>query len=176
MRWTLIALLMLPGLAHASLGRVSVGLGYEAKVDRDINPDNSQVNSMGEFFATIGFRPWSILLEIDQYQTRSADGVYAIQATSYTPMTWGRFEPWSYLTVSPFAGLGLGWNFQDVSTSFGTAHDERWADGGMVGGLALGAKSDFWKHWRVEGEMRLLKEEFTEQPVASFVLRSGYTF
>lgn len=179
MRWLVILLapLTLTMSTHAAtVGKLSVGLGYEAKVSSDVNPDYTEVNSMGEVFVNAAFRPWSVLLEVDRYQSVSSEGNYSVQTTSVTPMIWGRYEPWSRWVVSPFAGLGVGWNFQDIQSRFGTASDERWADGGLQGGVALGVMSEFWQHLKMEAEVRLVKEELTDRPTGALVFRSGYTF
>jgi hypothetical protein len=177
MRWLVIAFILIwRSSALASVPQLSFGGGIEARFDHDVNSDYGQADSMGLVFVTAAWHPWSALWEIDNFQTANSEGNYAVRTSSFGTMLWGRYEPVSYWPVSPYGGVGIGWNFANVTSTFGSASDQRWTDGGAMIGGAIGAMADFWRHWKVEAEIRLVKPEFDVQPVASFVLRTGYTF
>jgi hypothetical protein len=133
--------------------------------------------TFGELYTSAAIHPWSFLGELEYSQSNGGNGNYNVQNSTYTMMTWARFEPWyGLIKVSPFFGAGLGWQFNDTVSYFGGAKDEGWSDGGGIAGLSTGVMTNFYKHWNIEAEMRVAKFEFSTQPAWSFLLRTGYTF
>jgi hypothetical protein len=155
---------------------LTIGTGFESRLGRDVNPDYTSTTGFGELYASLAMHPWTALLEIEMAQQSSNLGNYSVANTYYTTMAWGRYEPWSGLTVSPYVGLGLGWQFNDTVSQFGTARDEGWNDGGGIAGLAIGVMTTLYQHWNIEAEMRVAKFEFVSEPTWSFLVRTGYTF
>jgi hypothetical protein len=155
---------------------LTIGAGVESRLTRDVNPDAGVFMGFGELYLALAKHPWTALWELERAQNDDHVGNYGVQNTCYTTMLWGRYEPWSDWKVSPYAGLGLGWQINDVNSYFGSARDTRWVDGGGIVGLAVGAMTTLFKHWNIEGEMRAAKFEMENGPTWSVLLRSGYTF
>ncbi len=154
---------------------LTLGLGYEARVVRDVNPDFPEGQNVGQLYLSYAVHPWSALWEFDRLANESKMGNYSIATSSYRTMLWGRYEPWA-LKWSPYVGGGLGYAFHNVTTTFGTARNERWTDGGGVAGLSGGVMTTLFNHWNLEGEFRVCKLELSPDAVYGFTVRSGYSF
>lgn len=173
----LLALVLLSAAFARGDMQLSAGLGVEARVANDISPQNSSTQGIGQIYASMAFHPWSLLWELGRFAGQSSsNGNYSVATETYSSMFWGRYEPMSYFKWSPYAGIGLGQEFAKVTTQFGTAHDERWADGGLAAGLCGGVMTSLWKHWNLEGELQVLKLEFANNMGFGFTARTGYTF
>ncbi len=156
--------------------RWSAGLGLGNQTQTDVNPGMTSDHSFGEVYASFEYAPWNVLWEMQRSQSGSSIGNYAIHTTSYETMLWGRYEVWPKMQLRPYAGLGLGWDFHQVNTDFGTAHDSRSGSSGTILGAAAGFTTIFYKHWNLEAELRLSKVELESDPSFGFVFRTGFTF
>jgi|GEM_PF-6134271 len=178
MRKSLVALLFLlvAPLAYAT-PEMTIGTGLDARIGRDVNPDYYSSQAFGQLYGEYAIHPWSFLMELEFGQTNGNNGNYSVKNSTYTTMAWARYEPWyGQLRISPFAGAGLGWQFHDTESKFGSARDEGWSDGGGIAAISGGAMATFFKHWNVESELRLAKFQMQSDVTFAFLLRTGYTF
>lgn len=177
MRKSLIAILILFAPFAFATPEMTVGTGLDARFGKDVNPDYYTSQAFGQIYGEYAIHPWSFLAELEFGQTNGNNGNYSVKNSTYTTMIWGRFEPWyGQLRVSPFVGAGLGWQFHDTESKFGSARDEGWSDGGGIAALSGGAMATFYKHWNVESELRLNKFQLNNSVTFAFLIRTGYTF
>jgi hypothetical protein len=154
----------------------SAGLGFQSKFEHDENPDYINSKGLAEIYGSLAYHPWSFLLELSRGTDSSSTGNYAIKQLQLELMGWGRYEPWTEWPWKPFVGAGLGWTLTEIDTTFGSAHDSRWADGGGIFGVNLGLTTVAWDHLNFESEIRVSKYEFEQRAVWGLVFRLGYTF
>lgn len=173
-RFIMVAFLFTVLPAHGA--QVTLGAGIEARIGHDVNPDVTETMGVGQLYFSLAQKPFAAVLEVSRSERNSETGNYSIQDVYYTTMAWGRYEPWSDLKVAPYAGIGMGWEFHNVATRFGSATDNRWADSGNVLGVGGGLTTTLFDHWNMEGEARAEKFALIEQPVWAFLFRTGYTF
>lgn len=172
-----ILLLLSPNGARAAM-QISTGVGFEARSSNDVNSQFVSAGGLGALYISGAFHPWSALWEVNGQpsQQTSSTGNYRVSSQMFSTMLWGRYEPWSTFQWSPYFGLGGGQSFIEVKTQFGSASDDRWTDGGLAAGLAGGVMTTLWRHWNIESEIRILKQEFAANPNFGFALRTGLTF
>lgn len=163
--------------AFAEPPQLSAGMGAGARIGNDVSPQNSSAQGIGQVYVSLALHPWSLLWEFGRFGDQSSsNGNYSVDSQSYSTMLWSRYEPMSYLHWSPYAGLGVGQEFTEVKTQFGSASDDRWADGGLAAGICGGVMTSLWKHWNIEGEVQMLRLEFANGFGYGIAARTGYTF
>lgn len=177
MRGVVGLLLFLGAPALAFDATMTAGLGIEARIGNEVSPQNTNEQTMGQLYVSVAHHPWSVLWELGVFPNQtSGAGNYTVANQTYSTLLWGRYEPWSEYQVSPYFGLGVGQEFTKVTTQFGSAHDERWTDGGLNAGLCAGAMTTLWQRWNIEGEFQLLRNDLSSGFAYGVALRTGFTF
>lgn len=168
-----ILVLSFPALAGPMF---TMGAGVEGRINHSVNTEEFRTDGVGQLYTSVSWVSWSLLWEISRMQDETRSGNYSIQKTGIDTMLWGRVCPWPELKWTPFVGAGLGWSFRSIATTFGSAHDERWTDGGQNTGLDVGVTTFLFKNWNIEFEMRTTKNEFWPDLIFSGVGRTGLSF
>lgn len=176
MRVIAMALLFWSSIAMA-IPKLTLGAGLEGRMSPEVNTESRATDGVAQVYTSIRFeQPWSLLLEVSRGSNKSALGNYSVERVSIDTLVAGRYEIRRFKYFSPFIGAGLGWNFKNITTKFGSARDERWSNGGGLATIGLGATATYYEHWNIELEYRMAKYEMLNEPVWSGIVRSGYTF
>lgn len=148
-----------------------LGLGYEGRLQKEVNPDYMEVKSVYHGFVQARFHPWIAHLDLGYESGKDSSGGLTIASRSYSPSLWGRYE---FLETRwrPFVGTGVGAYFDRVTSTLGSASDER-NGRRLFWGLGGGLSATFWDHFLVETEARLAFIEDRRDPLLSLLLRLG---
>lgn len=171
MRATLILVLSLSS-GSAFAARWSVGTALEARAQREINSDYTQLRNSGQLFAQARFLPWVAHVELGREDQRTRAGAVGVDSRSLSLAGWGRFEFENERRWKPFLGSGIGAYFDQVSTRFGAEKDIRQGRR-LFAGIAVGLTAIYWENLLVELEGRTALVEDREEPNFSALVRLG---
>jgi len=149
-----------------------LGLGYLARVNREVNPDYTEMKGFGQLYAQIRRKRWAMALEVDREERVSSSGALNIQTDSVGLGSWWRYhfrdpERWT-LFVSGGAGVYL----DEVTSTYLNAHDER-TGRRFFTGLGGGLTRTLWNVLMIEGEGRVSVVQDRRDPVGSVIFRLG---
>lgn len=153
---------------------LTMGLGMETRLQREVNPDYTSARFSGQLYAQVHQWPWVLALELTPTERHStSSGSLRVQSEVTVLGLWGRYEflkPQRRWTT--FATLGAGMNFDRVTTDFAGESDARTSRRNFAG-AGLGFGGTLWKRLSLEAEGRMVSVEEREDPIFSLVLRAG---
>jgi len=166
-------LLLFVSPAAFAQGRISAGTGIEGRVSEDVNPELREGKFLPQFFAQYRMKPYAVSIEGGTEERDTSSGAFKVESRSYNFGAWGRYEFLEPLRWSPFAGAGVGAYFDEVTSKFGDAVDER--DGqrrffGFNGGIS----HSLWNHLLLEAEMRAVLIQDRKDIAFSGLLKIGF--
>ncbi len=161
--------------AMAERPALSMGAGFEARMQRELNPDYVEMKSLGQLFVQARFEKWAVHAEVGDERRVSNAGGLKITARSINTGVWGRYQFVNIYRWVPFVGAGLGAYFDQVSSKFGAADDDRSGIRPYLG-TGIGVSGGFWKYLLLEAEGRLAVVRDRKDPMASAILRAGVYF
>lgn len=173
MRILILALIAFSSSAFALTQKdFAMGLGMETRASRDVNPDYVSPQYMGVLYAKLRLKPFAAMLETSRSERDSGSGSLRVHSESTMLAAWGRYEIFPEQRWIPFATLGLGTYFDNVTTHF---QDSRSSNNGRRDfvGVGAGASTVFWEHFLVEAEGRVLSIEQARDPVLTGIVRVG---
>lgn len=168
----LVVVIFLGPFAFAS-GRISAGTGIEGRMREEVNPDSKEGQLLPHFFAQYRLFPFGLSIEgaMEEHDTHS--GALKIESRSYQTGLWGRYEFAEPLHWSPFAGLGAGAFFDEVTSKYKSEVDQRSGRRGFFG-LSGGISHSAWRHLLFEAEMRAIVVQDRKDVAYSGILRVGF--
>jgi hypothetical protein len=152
--------------------RWSLGTGFEARLQREVNPDYTEAAMLGELFVQMNRGHWGGQLEISQEERNTSSGALHIDTVTTNAGGWGRYtilleRPWH-----PYFTGGVGSYFDNVKSSYGSSSIEK-NGRRLYWGLGVGISRTFWEHLLVEAEGRGALVEDRKDPVFSGLIRVG---
>lgn len=161
--------------AFAEVPKISLGTGYEARMQREVNPDYVEMKSLGQLFGQVRFEKWALHLEIGDEERTTNYGAMKVYSRSINAGAWGRWLFQNERQWQPFVGGGAGAYFDRVTSRYGASVDDR--DGlRPYMGVDTGISSVFWRHLLVEAEARISLVRDRKEPMLSALLRAGVYF
>ena len=160
---------------NAEAPSISAGLGIEARMQREMNPDYVEGKTLGQVFAQVLWPKWGVHAEFGQEKRVSNSGAMTITSKSYNTGVWGRYTFRNDHLWQPFLGAGLGAYFDNVSSRFGGTVDERSGTRPYIG-ANVGVSAVFWKYLLVEAEGRASGVRDRKEPMLSALLRIGFYY
>ncbi len=151
------------------------GLGYEVRIQREVNPDFAETKSVPQLFAQMLFTHWGAHVEAGTETQSSNSGGLSVDARSVNVGAWGRYKFLEEKRWRPFASAGVGSYFDRVTSQFGTASNVSRGKRPYVG-FGGGISAVFWERMLFETELRgsLVRER--KEPTLSALLRIGFLF
>jgi|GEM_PF-4692806 len=153
----------------------SGGLGYEARVQREVNPDFSETKGLPQVFAQMLFVNWIAHVEAGTEQDSSNSGALKITTRSHHFGVWGRYSFLQAKRWRPFASAGVGTFIDNVKSEFGDADNDSRGTRPFLG-TGGGVTTVFWEHLLFEGEARATLVRERKEPMISALLRVGFLF
>jgi len=155
--------------------RWTAGLGFEARLQRQVNPDFVESKILPQIFARLSWTNWEAELEGAVESSTSASGALKINSHSQQVSGWARYAFLEQKRWRPFVDTGVGCYFDQVKSEFSGTSNE--ASGfrpffGAGGGIF----SVFWNHLLVEAEGRLTMVRERKEPLLAALVRIGYAF
>jgi hypothetical protein len=176
MRRLLIAASLLVALqAQAEAPSISAGLGLEARMQKEVNPDYIEGKTLGQIFAQAIWENWGLHAELGKEDHVTNAGAMIIGSRSYNAGVWGRYIFRNGHLWQPFLGGGAGAYFDTVTSRFGNALDER-SGVRPYAGANVGVSAVFWKYLLIEGEGRAAGVRDRKEPILSALLRVGFYY
>lgn len=169
------ALIFAGAVAAGEQPQFGGGLGYEVRIQREVNPDFAETKSMPQAFAQMQFTHWGAHIEGAVENQTSTSGGLTISARSYNFGGWGRYKFLEQKMWRPFVAAGLGSYFDRVTSEFGNASNESKGKRPYVG-LGGGMAVVFWEHLLLETEARVALVRERKEPTLSALLRIGFLF
>lgn len=151
----------------------SMGLGLFSRMDREVNPDFYELRHVPELYGKLRYARWGLILEVGHEEQESASGAMSITHESTMINTWGRYDLDQNASWAPFATAGVGLYMDQVTSSYGSASDERSGRRGLFG-LGAGLAGIFLKRVEVELEGRLGFIQDRKDPQMAALFRVGY--
>jgi hypothetical protein len=152
-----------------------LGLGFELRAQREVNPDFAETKGVPQFFAQMQFVNWGAQVEAALEKQSSGSGGLNISSRSANFGGWGRYVFLEQKRWRPFATAGLGCYFDRVKSKFGTAENESSGTRPYVG-TGGGVTAVLWRHLLLEAEGRLSLVRERKEPTVSTLLRLGFSF
>lgn len=152
-----------------------LGAGFEIKAQREINPDYTELRFVGQIFSQMQFSKWGAHLEASRQSESSKSGSLSIKTESLNFGAWARYRFGEESIWRPYLASGLGAYFDNVTSKFLTAEDER-SGIRYYWGLGGGISAVFWQHVLVEAEGRMLLLRDSKDPMFGGLMRVGYAF
>jgi hypothetical protein len=150
----------------------ALGLGFEARQQRDVNPDSNGARGLGQLYGMLRLKPWAIEVETSHDTDQTHSGSLNVKSQSTLVGAWGRFEYLHPADYTLFAALGYGMFFDQVDTQFQTSSDHHTGTRDFMG-AGTGLSTLFWEHLQLEVEGRILNIQETKDPVFSALVRVG---
>ena len=170
----LVALLMFAPAALAG-PQWGLGLGFELRAQREVNPDFAEAKGMPQLFAQMQFVNWGAQVEAAVEERSSASGGLNITSRSMNFSAWGRYVFLEQKIWRPFAAAGLGCYFDQVKSQLGAAANESSGTRPYFG-AGGGLRAVMWRHLLLEAEGRLSLVRERKEPMVSALLRVGFSF
>jgi hypothetical protein len=170
-----VLLLLFTLTAQAEASSISAGLGLEARMQKEVNPDYIEGKTLGQIFAQVLWENWGLHVELGKEDHVTNAGAMTISSKSYNSGVWGRYIFRNTHLWQPFLGAGVGAYFDTVTSRFGNALDERSGVRPYVGANA-GVSAVFWKYLLVEAEGRMTGVRDRKEPMLSALLRIGFYY
>lgn len=151
------------------------GLGFELRIQREVNPDYAEAKGTPQLFAQMSFVNWGAHLESSLEKQSTSSGGLSVSSRSYNLGAWARYKFLAEKRWRPFASAGLGSFFDKVTSDFGAASNDSSGTrpyAGLGGGLAV----VFWNHLVLESEARVTMVRERKEPMFSALLRVGFLF
>lgn len=161
--------------ASAEYQGVAAGLGLEARMQKEVNPDYVEGKTLGQVFAQVLFENWTLHMDFGQEKHVTNAGGITIGAKTYIVGLWGQYIFVNANRWQPFVSAGAGANFDTVTSRFGSATDER-SGIRYFGGAGLGISAVYFKYLLVEGEGRIVGVQDRREPMVSALLRAGFYY
>lgn len=174
LRYLIVLALHVP-LVHAESDlHWSAGTGLETRFQKEVNPDYSDVQILGQLFGQLNLGRWLAHAELGHEERDTSTGLLAIETRSLNIGAWGRYqfqtEQWR-----PFVGTGLGAYFDTVKTTFGASEDER-SGNRPYWGLGGGISAVFWNSLLLEAEGRGTLIRDRREPTFAALFRVGFYY
>ncbi|MGE0526518.1 MAG: hypothetical protein AB7G93_05070 [Bdellovibrionales bacterium] len=148
------------------------GMGIEGRLSKEVNPDYVETGALPRLYGQAFLWPWGASLELGQQKQVSEAGGLAILARTTELSLWGRYAFTESERWMPYATVGAGVYFDQVTSTLGAAYDERDGERGLFG-LGGGLSKRFLKYMNVDVEARAVMAEDRRNPVFSGILRLG---
>lgn len=162
-------------LANAEISAWSAGLGVEGRLQKEVNPDFVEGRTVGMLFGQILFSRWGIHSELSVEDHTSNSGAMTIAAKTYSAGVWGRYIFINPFRWQPYVSLGLGANFDTITSRFGAVTDER-SGRRYFAGTGFGISAIFWKHLLTEAEGKVVGVQDRKEPMISALFRIGFIY
>jgi hypothetical protein len=153
--------------------RFSAGAGVEGRAREEINPEVKEGRALPVFFAQYRLGEFGAVVEGGYDHKETAAGGLSIETQTYQLGFWGRYEFAEPLRWSPFAGVGAGYFFDEVTSSFESESDTRDGRRGFMG-VGGGVSHAAFKHLLLEAEMRAAFVQDRKDASYSAILRVGF--
>lgn len=161
--------------ASAEYQGVAAGLGIEARMQKEVNPDYVEGKTLGQVFARARFEKWTLNMDFAQEKHTTNAGGITIGTKTFIAGVWGQYIFVNENRWQPFVSAGAGANFDTVTSRFGSATDER-SGVRYFGGAGIGISAVYFKYLLVEGEGRIVGVQDRREPMASALLRVGFYY
>lgn len=158
--------------AHAAKPTYAMGVGIESRLEHEVNPAYSTAQNLGQLYGKIRLWPWALLVELNHQSETTGSGSLNIRSETTGLGLWGRYEFLNPEKWSPFATVGGGAYFDEVTTNFEASTDVRAGRRGF-GGVGGGLTVTFWQRFLVEAEGRGMMIQERVDPLFTFLLRAG---
>lgn len=152
-----------------------LGLGFELRAQREVNPDFAETKGVPQFFAQMQFVNWGAQVEAATEKQSTNSGGLTITSQSTNFSGWGRYVFLEQKHWRPFAIAGLGCYFDRVKSRFGTAVNESSGTRPYFG-TGGGVTAVVWRHLLLEAEGRLSLVRERKEPMISALVRVGFSF
>lgn len=152
-----------------------LGLGLESRLEREVNPDFFQLQSLGHYYGILGRGIYSLLFELSRERQHSQSGAMAISTSTTSLAVWGRLELGSNTQWKTFATVGVGERVDKVSSVFESAADERSGVRKLLG-AGIGISGIFWAHFQLDAEGRAIFIQDRKDPQLLALLKVGVQF
>lgn len=153
----------------------TLGLGFEARLQRQVNPDFVESKGLPQAFARMSWTNWEVQVELAAENQESSAGALKITSHSQQISAWARYAFLEQKRWRPFADLGLGSYFDQVKSEFGSSSNEATGTRPLIG-TGGGIFAVFWDHWLVEAQARLSVVRERKEPLMAALFRTGFTF
>lgn len=160
-------------VAVTRTGRFSAGAGFEGRAREEVNPDSTDGHLLPHFFAQYRYNSMGVSLEGGYESRETKSGALSIESRSYQLGAWGRYEFREPLHWSPFAGMGAGYYFDQVTSRYFNESDERSGRRGFWG-LGGGISHAAMEHLLLEAELRAALIQDRKDVSYSALFRIGY--
>jgi hypothetical protein len=160
--------------AFAERPRLAFGLGLEARLQQEVNPDYAEVKTLGQIFAQSHFEKWSLHYELAYEKRESNSGALMITSRSYNSGIWGRYRFVNERRWTPFVSSGVGAYFDKVTSRWGVADERKGIR--PYWGLGGGVSAVYWEYLLLEVEARGMLVQERIGPLAAALLRIGVYF
>lgn len=174
-RIVILALFFSASAAAFARPQFGGGLGFETRMQREVNPEYAEAKSHPHLFAQMLFVNWGAHLEISNETQSSSSGVLVVNSRSLNTGVWGRYKFLEEKRWRPFASAGVGMFFDRVKSEFATAVNESRGNRPYLG-AGGGVSAIFWEHLLLEAEARITGVRERKEPMVSALLRVGFLF
>ena len=163
------------GLSVHAAPRWAGGLGIEALIEKNVNAEDTQSHALPQLFAQMQLTNWVAHLELGTFsKTTETSGIRVTQRTRSLG-AWGRYSFLENKRWRPFASLGVGSYFDQITSEYKTSSDER-SGKRLNAGTGGGFSVTFWEHLYLDSELRVIVAQERKEPMLSALLRVGYVF
>ncbi len=158
-----------------ALPRWSGGVGYEARLEREVNPDFVETKGVPQIFARVSWTSWEAQLEFSSEKGASSAGALKVQSQTVGLSGWGRYAFLEQKRWRPFAEWGAGSYFDQITSEFGASTTQSRGKRPFVG-VGGGIFAVYWNHLLVETGARISFVRERKEPLAAALIRIGFVF
>lgn len=167
-----LLLVIAASAAWAEPVHYSLGLGFESRMQEQVNPTFYEARFVGNYSGQIRFWPMTVLIEAAHAQHDSTNGAFSVVNETTTLGGWLRYEFNQPYAWSPFVATGLGVNLDEVRSTYFDDQDVR-RGSRMFVGFGGGLTKTFMRYLMVEAEGRAEIIEDRKDVAYSGILRLG---